>query len=78
MTTEKLREVHLARPFRPFTIRMGDGSSYRVQHPEWLAYAKGSRTAVLCEPDESMHVLDLLLLTAIDVDGAPAAEGAAA
>jgi hypothetical protein len=35
-TLEKIREVLSARPFRPFDLKLVDGTRYPVQHPDWL------------------------------------------
>jgi hypothetical protein len=47
MTTEELHRLHQARPFRPFTIRLGDGQKLPAPHPEMLTYAPRSRVAVV-------------------------------
>ena len=67
MTVERLKNVHSARLFRPFTIHMGDGRSFRVDHPEFLSRSPSGRTIVVHQPDESFSVLDLLLVTEIEV-----------
>jgi hypothetical protein len=67
MTTEQLYKVHRVRPFQPFSIRLGDGQSLRVEHPEMLAYTPKSRTAVVYRKDGSFEIIDLLLVTGLDV-----------
>ncbi len=67
MTVEQLRNVHGAKPFRPFTVRMGDGRSFRVDHPEFLSRSPSGRTIVVHQPDDSFGVLDLLLVTELEV-----------
>ena len=67
MTVEQLKNVHGARPFRPFTVHMGDGRSFRVDHPEFLARSPSGRTIVVYQPDESFSVLDMLLVTELEV-----------
>ncbi len=36
MTVERLREVHRARPFVPYTIHVADGRQIRIGHPDVL------------------------------------------
>src|SRR4051812_17636655 len=36
MTIEQLRAAHRAKPFRPFTVRIADGRSFLVHHPDFL------------------------------------------
>ena len=66
MTVEQLRKLHEARPFLPLRVHMADGRTLAVEHPELLAYS-GNRTVVIAQPDDSVHVLDILLITGIEV-----------
>jgi hypothetical protein len=67
MTTEQLYKLHQARPFQPFSIRLGDGQALKVEHPEMLSYAPKSRTAVVYRKNGSFEIIDLLLVTGLDV-----------
>jgi hypothetical protein len=67
MTVEQLKNVHGARPFRPFTIHMGDGRSFRVDHPEFLSRSQSGRTVVVHQIDEGLSILDMLLVTELEV-----------
>jgi hypothetical protein len=67
MTTEALQRLHTARPFQPFNLRLGDGQSLPVLHPEFLAYAPKSRTATVYQDDGSFQIVDLLLVTGLEV-----------
>ena len=71
MTVEQLRNMHQARPFRPFTIRMADGTSYYVPHSEFLSQSPSGRTIIVHHPDDTFSVIDLLLVTELKVDGSP-------
>jgi len=48
MTANDIREVVRAQPFRPFTIYMDDGSSYRIEHPDGVAL--GNFVAMVAMP----------------------------
>lgn len=67
MTTESLSRLHQARPFRPFVMRLGDGQALPVSHPEMLAYAPKQRTAVVYFEDGAFEIVDLLLVTGLEV-----------
>ena len=69
MTTERLQDLLRATPFRAFDIVMGDGTRYHVPHPEWIAYSDKSRTAVVFDESGRLHILELLLATALEVGG---------
>ena len=67
MTTEQLRAALRSQPFQPFTIRMADGRSFDVPHPDFVARSHSGRTIVLMQPDDSYSVLDLPLMTELEV-----------
>jgi hypothetical protein len=63
MTTEQLRSVHRATPFRPFTIHLADGKSHLIPHPDFLFITPAGRTVIVAHEDDSFSVVDLLLVT---------------
>ena len=65
MTTDQLRTVHEARPFKPFHIHMADGTSIGVDHPELLWRTQGGRTIFVNTGGKSVTIIDLLLVTKI-------------
>jgi hypothetical protein len=67
MTIEQLRSVHQARPFRPFTLHLADGRQLHVPHNEFLWYSPSGRTVIVHESDEAFSIIDLLLVTRIQV-----------
>jgi hypothetical protein len=75
MTIEQLRAAYQAQPFRPFVIHLADGRSIPVRHREFIMTVPSGRTIVVCEPDDSLNILDLLLIT--DLEFKPAANGSA-
>jgi hypothetical protein len=46
---------------------MGDGRSFRVDHPEFLSRSQSGRTIVVHQPDETFSVLDQFLVTELEV-----------
>jgi len=67
MTVEQFRNTIRQQPFRPFTIRMVDGRSFEVAHPDFVAQSPLGRTVIVVQPDESYSVLDLLLTSELEV-----------
>ena len=67
MTSEKLKATIRQQPFRPFTIRMVDGRSFSVTHPDFVMVSPTGRTAILFEPDDSYSVVDLMLMNELEV-----------
>jgi hypothetical protein len=67
MTTDQFKATLHLQPFRPFTIRMADGRRFTVQHPDFVAQSPSGRTVVVFQPDDSYSLLDLLLMTELEV-----------
>jgi hypothetical protein len=67
MTIEQLRNAHHAQPFRPFMIHLADGRSLHVPHSEFLSYSPSGRTIIVHQADDSFNIIDLLLVTDIEV-----------
>ena len=67
MTIEQLRTTHRAAPFVPFTIRMADGRQFPIPHPDFLSMSPAGRTAVIFHPDGSASIVDLLLMTELEL-----------
>jgi hypothetical protein len=67
MTTERLRDLYRAQPFRPFVIHLADGREITVPHREFLALGPAGRTILVYQPDESFNIVDLLLVIDLEV-----------
>lgn len=63
MTLEQLKNAHDAKPFRPFTIHVADGTLLEVPHPELLWRTPGGRTIFVSKGGEDVAIVDLLLVT---------------
>ena len=72
MTSERLRAVRDASPFRPFTVLLADGRSLRVPHRDFLSVSPGGRTVIIYQAAEAFSVLDLLLVTELAAEGSQA------
>jgi hypothetical protein len=67
MTIEQLRHFRRTQPFQPFVMHLADGRSISVLHPEFMATAPSGRTVTVYQPDDSMNVIDLLLVTDLEL-----------
>jgi len=67
MMLEQIRTAHRAAPFRPFTLRMADGQTFPVRHPDFLFLGPDRRTVFVANDDGSVNILDVLLMTEIDL-----------
>lgn len=68
MTVEQLRRVHGTRPFQPYKLLLADGTTIPVPHPEFLLpHPTSGRTIAVAARDGTFHIIDLLLVAAIEV-----------
>jgi hypothetical protein len=64
MDLEGLREALRRRPFEPFSIRLADGRSLAIRHPETVAV--GKRRIIVVQPDDSSLFIEPLLIVSLD------------
>ena len=74
MTRDELIGVRNAVPFRPFTIHLAGGRSLPVPHRDFTAVPPGGRIVEVFVADGTRHLVDLLLVTDIEVSEEPAGE----
>jgi hypothetical protein len=72
MTIEQLQAVHKAQPFQPFTLHLADGRQVHVPHSEFLSHSPSGRTVIVHEQNESFSIVDLLLVTRIEIQNGSA------
>lgn len=77
MTVKHLKSVLHAQPFQPFTIHMGDGRAFFLKHPDFIARSPSGGTVIVYNEDESHSILDMLLVTELELYP-PAKSGTAA
>lgn len=68
MRAEEIRKAQKAEPFKPYALRMADGREYKVPHPEFLVMTPDGRTVIVVSPDNSVTILDGMLITAMHFD----------
>ena len=59
-----VREVLHRQPFEPFEIRLADGRSLPVSHPDFVAL--GTRRIVVVGKDDSTSMIEPLLIVSLD------------
>ena len=64
MTVTEIRNLYDA---QPFTMHLADGRNVSVLHREFLAIAPSGRTVVVYQPDDSSNIIDLLLVTDLEI-----------
>lgn len=64
MDISGVREALHREPFQPFAIRLADGRSLPVRHPDFVAV--GKRRIVVIGEDDSTTMVEPLLIVSID------------
>ena len=67
MTIEQVRSVYQSQPFRPFVIHLADGRQVPVHHRDFIMSVPSGRTLFVCQPDDTVHIIDLLLVTDLEL-----------
>jgi hypothetical protein len=68
MNIEQIRETRKANPFRPFTIHLADGRSWRVPHRDYISMSPSGRTVIVYHNDEAFSIIDTLLVTELTIE----------
>ena len=63
----EVRKLLHAQPFRPFQIHVADGGRIPAKHEDLVALAPTGREMIVYLPDGDYQVLDLLLVTRLEV-----------
>jgi hypothetical protein len=69
--------MQTAQPFRPFLVKLTDGRSFTVRHPELISCSVNGRELVLYD-DEGMHLIEMFLvieMVSLPVTDAPTKNG---
>ena len=67
MTMAQMRAAFQTKPFRPFSLHLADGDVLPVPHPDFIAVGPGGRTVVVFGKGDEMSIVDLLLVTRIEM-----------
>ena len=67
MTYENLKSA--MESHQPFEIRMADGRSYVVPHPDFISFTQKRSTAIVSTEDGMVHHLPLLTMTGVSYLG---------
>jgi hypothetical protein len=71
MTIDQLRSAYNAQPFQPFIIHLADGRQVPVHHREFIMTVPSGRTILVCQPDDTVNIIDLLLVNDLELKRKP-------
>jgi hypothetical protein len=67
MTKEQVKDAVKAAPFRPFAVRLADGSRYEVPSADHVSLSPAGRILVV-HADKVAKILDVALITEIETN----------
>ena len=67
MTIEQIKRLYSAEPFQPFVIHLADGREVPVHHRDFIMAVPSGRTLIVCLPDDTVDIIDLLLVTDVEL-----------
>jgi len=67
MTIEQVKQLYNSAPFKPFVIHLADGRLIPYKQREFMATAPSGRKKVIYGPDDYFNIIDLLLVTSLEV-----------
>jgi hypothetical protein len=65
-TRDQVRNAMHRQPFRGFTVRLVDGRSFHIKHPDFISVSEQARGRHIVIHDKGTHHLDLLLIVEVE------------
>jgi hypothetical protein len=75
MDISAVRDALRREPFEPFAMRLADGCSLEVRHPEFVAIGNRRIGVILADEAESWSVIEPLLIVSLDSISKPSKGG---
>jgi hypothetical protein len=66
MTSNVIRDLLLAVPFRPFTVHVAEGKNFRIEHPECVAILQSERMIFINTKNDDYEWVDVFLVTRVE------------
>jgi hypothetical protein len=70
MKADEIRKMLHNEPFKRFAVVVADGGRIPVFHEDFVAVAPTGREMIVYQPDGSYNVVDILLVTRLEVEAA--------
>ena len=67
LTKGAIQSTLHAQPFKPFLLRLTDGTLVPVPHPDFMVLSQGGRTAIITTKGEKSSIVDIGLVTTIEL-----------
>jgi hypothetical protein len=66
VNVQDIRDLYSAAPFNPFEIVLPNGSTVRVDHPEFMSFSPDYRTVHVYEVNGSGKRIDVKMIVALN------------
>jgi hypothetical protein len=66
VNAQDIRDLYSAAPFQPFEIVLPNGSTVRVDHPEFMSFSPDYRTVHVYELNGSGKRIDVKMIVALN------------
>jgi hypothetical protein len=73
-STQRIRQLYDATPFKPFTIHLADGRQIAVNRRESMALSPSGGTMIVYQADDTSDPIDLRLVTDLEIGNGEASE----
>jgi hypothetical protein len=67
MVVTSIRELNRAVPFKPYTIHMASGESFKVPHPDFIMVSPKGSFVIVMDAEEYPHHLNSLLIERVSL-----------
>jgi hypothetical protein len=67
MTIERIKQLHAAKPFRPFSLHLTDGRQIPVFRSDWMEQAPSGEMVVVAQADDHLDFIGLKLIKTIQM-----------
>jgi len=72
MHRNELRKLLKAQPFQPFTVHLPEGRQVHVFHHDFALLSPDGRTLVAYGTDPGVNIIDVMLISSIEIGPSPA------
>ena len=77
MKKEDIKRFQFRQPFSPFELKLSDGRSFTIEHPEFLMHSPRANSVLLAnEEDDRWILIDLRHILSVTSDEPPRDEAA--
>lgn len=73
MRIEEMRNLLRTQPFRPFTMHLPEGRTVAVVHHDFALLSPDGRTLVAYDANGAMNIIDVMLVSSVEIGPPPAA-----